>query len=172
MNLIIFINELKVATVTISILWCIRKMMQTVFSNLPSFLGLNHLSTLMSSKSSRLDFHAANRLAILSGICSSHSKFWWHKLWIILLRSSMNGASPSGSYIKLSDENIPRLVKGFSFMCIWNSGLSSSVFQSTPNALSLSGIVSSNLISGAYCRLSFCWLTLAVPYYCWKIWLI
>ena len=85
---------------------------------LPNFLGLKHLSTLMPSKSSRLDFHAAHCLAILSGIRSSQSKFWWHKLWIILQPSSMNGAaSASGSYIKFNNGNIPCLVKGLFFMC-------------------------------------------------------
>ena len=156
MNLIIFINHLKVATLTISILWCIRKIMQTVFSNFTRFLGFKRSCTLMYSKSSRLDFHAAKYLAILSGICSYQSKFWWHKLWVALLPSSMNGAaSASGSHIELNDGNIPRLVKGFFFMCTWNPTLSSSMFQNTPSDFSLSGIVSSNLLSGACCRLSF-----------------
>ena len=111
----------------------------------------------MSSKSSRLDFHAAYCLTILSGMCSCQFKFWWHKLLIILLPSTMNGVvSPSGSYIELNNDNIPLLVKGFFFMCTRNPSLSSSMFQSTLSALSLSGVVSSNLLSGAYCCLSFC----------------
>ena len=143
MNSIIFINPSKVATLTISILWCAKKWCKMYSLILPSFLGLKHLSVVISSKRSRLDFHGFHCLAILSGICSSQSKLWGHKLWIIFLLSSMNGAaSSSGSYIEFSDDNIPRLIKFFSFMYTGNPSLSSSMFQSTPSAFSLSGFVS------------------------------
>ena len=129
MNLIIFIKQCKVVTLTISILWCIKKMIQ-------SFLCC----------------HAANCLAILYGICSSWSKFWWHDLWISHLPTSINGAAiPCGSYVEFNDDNILGLVKGFFFMCTWSFQF---VVFNVPK-------YTRNLLSGASCCLSFCGINIS-----------
>ena len=132
-------SEFDVVTLTISILWCIRKMMQ-------SFLCC----------------HAANCLAILYGICSSWSKFWWHDLWTSHLPTSINGAAiPCGSYAEFNDDNILGLVKGFFFMCTWSFQFVVFNVPKYTQCSLLSGIVSSNLLSGASCHLSFCGINIS-----------
>ena len=136
-------------------------------------MGLKHLSTLKSSKSSRLDFCAAHCLAILSGVCSSQSKFWRHKIGIILLPSSLNGAaSPSGSYIELNDDHIPCLVKG-SLSCLLEI-LVCHLQCSKGHAVFFH--YQKLFLATPYLELRvtclFVWLAVAVPYYYLQIWLI
>ena len=127
----------------------------------------------MYSKSSRLDFHATKCFAMLSGICSYQSKFWWHKLWITLLPSSINGAASPVCHILNSMMATFLAWSKVSLSCVLESPLCHLQYSKIhPVLFHYQGFFLATFYLELLAACLFMELKLSVPYYCLQIWLI
>lgn len=78
--------------------------------------GFTHLTIIMFSKRGSSDLHFSHLRWMWFSTRSSHSKPSWHSSWSNCFPTKTTGATmPSGSYIELTVERIPRRVKGLSW---------------------------------------------------------